>query len=679
LKKHSRIGLGFLSLALLVTLGLALGASLAQRPQGPWLNLETSISPGEVTSGTGFMTTLTLRNEGTEPATVEAISAVLPAGTSYVGQALGSDVADPAEVEPEGLRWRGPFTLAAGAELTIRFWAIAGKQTAPGEYSVQAAALEGEGDVVSADLPLVVVSEATPELSAAQPSSAERAPAMPSAVEVSKTALPTVVEPGSSVAYSVTFSNDGTSPVTLNTITDELPTGFEYVGLAYGSQIAAEPTDKEEPEIVWQGSFDVPAGGELILRYWVWVPKGGRYSTTPYTNSVTANNGAIGPAHADVTIDIQQVYIPLVFRNYTFPYFTVTKTASAASVVEGSEVVYTVRLSNGGDDPGVLNTIEDTLPAGFTFLGMATGSDVTTLPSGTTGKIVWTGSWTVAAHDDLTLAYRVQASSTRGTYVNSATATTLVGRAPATPATATVTVGPLILFEDDFEDGIDAWTPFLNNWRLHEEQWFWDRKGGYGESWGYTHYWAGGVADPERGAHDALTMYLGEGAEQWSNYRFSVRFDVMQGPKAGVWFLGEHRDVDTDGQWLTGYYAMVRVRDTDPDEVQLLQLRTEIEPGQPPAPPWYCYHFSNPLELTSEVLATNVSKDSWHKLTIEVEKLDVDEVRIKIWVDNELAIDYIDDEGSVFTEGTIGLRTYGSPNVGFAVVRFDDVLVEPLD
>ena len=159
---HRRIGLWFLALTLLVALGPILGASLAQRPQGPWLKLETSTSAGEVTRGESFLTTLTLRNEGTEAGTVEAISAQLPASARYVGQAPGSDVADSAAAGSEGLRWTGPFSLAAGAELTVRFWAIASGQAAPGDYSIQAAAEAGIGNPASSQQALTVVEIAHP-------------------------------------------------------------------------------------------------------------------------------------------------------------------------------------------------------------------------------------------------------------------------------------------------------------------------------------------------------------------------------------------------------------------------------------------------------------------------------------------------------------------------------------
>jgi hypothetical protein len=67
-----------------------------------------------------------------------------------------------------------------------------------------------------------------------------------------------------------------------------------------------------------------------------------------------------------------------------------------------------------------------------------------------------------------------------------------------------------------------------------------------------------------------------------------------------------------------------------------------------------------------------VEYDEWHVLRVEVRGNN-----IKCYVDDELAIDYTDEEGSVFLKGTVGIYAYGSPP-RYAVIKYDDVLVEPL-
>lgn len=689
-KDHRRRGRVILALAALVALAVMVGASFAQDPQGPWLRIESSVSPEQAPLGGKLLNTLTLWNEGTTPATVDAVTASLPAGIVYVGQAFGSDVASAAEIEPSQLRWTGPFTVPAGAELQIRYWAVVTDRARPGQQSLQVAALSGEQALSSAESALSLLAETVPEIPDSQPSGVEMAPALPSAIQVSKVADVNPVRRGSGLAYTVTFTNTGSSDVPLNKITDLLPSPFQYVGLGVYSEVDEEPDHSTAPNIIWdqwEGSPPVvPAnGGTLVLHYVVWVPYETPVDPT-YTNTVKGYSGTtlIASASEEVKIEIYRAYVPLLFHNYTFPYFTVAKTATPTLLTEGDPapervVNYTVTLANKGDDPGILNTVEDTLPQGFSYLGM-----VSSLPPGlsaptpgATGKIVWTGPVEVAAHAEVTLVYRAQAPDQVGTYLNRATATTLVGAAPEEPAEATVTVKSRILFQDDFEDGIDAWTPYLNLGRLREGQWFWDQwGGGYAGSPGYTNWGILGWEPPLEtadGAHDSFTMYLGEGSEQWTDYRVQAKFKLDKGLQVALWFRGTYQDSTIKGQWVTGYYFLVRVRGSGyPDTAKLMQLRTTEEHGDESNPnAWY--HFTNPMDLEVKTVAPGAEPGRWSTLKVEVEGN-----RIKCYLDDVLAIDYTDTTGSVFLTGTVGLFTYGKyPNE--ALVHFDDILVEPLN
>lgn len=230
---------------------------------------------------------------------------------------------------------------------------------------------------------------------------------------------------------------------------------------------------------------------------------------------------------------------------------------------------------------------------------------------------------------------------------------------------------PPIYFADDFDAGVGKWTPFVNYWRLNPQQWFWDPFSGYENSNAYTHNWCRGVGDCDRGAHDALTMYLGPGSSEWTDYRYSVRFRAQNGRQAGIWFRGAYKNVETRGQWLTGYYFTVVTREEGTHPARLWQLRTEEETGGETFPE-YWYHFSNPFMLREVEINTSVQHGEWYTLTVEAQG-----PRFRCYVDDELVIDHTDTEGSVFLKGTIGLYTFGSDPYN-AIINFDDVLVEPL-
>ena len=226
---------------------------------------------------------------------------------------------------------------------------------------------------------------------------------------------------------------------------------------------------------------------------------------------------------------------------------------------------------------------------------------------------------------------------------------------------------PPVLFADNFEAGTSQWTPFLNHKRLNPAQWYLDQGKGYGGGNAYTHHCCKGGSHAE----DALSMVLVPGSEAWTNYRVRARFKAVDGRLAGIWFRGTYREVETSGQWLTGYLFTVDTRPAGTGRAKLWQHRTDEEHGDE-TKDYYWYNYSNPLFLTDKVLNTPVNYGEWHEMTVEVQG-----PRIKAWVDDELAINYVDTVGSIFLNGTVGLVTYGSEPKD-AHIHFDDVLVEPL-
>ncbi|MFC2037885.1 family 16 glycoside hydrolase [Chloroflexota bacterium] len=604
--------------------------------------------------GQGVAYRVVFDNDGGE-VTLDRISDQLPAPFRYVGLAVGSDITEePADPRAQEIVWTGAFRIPAGGSLTLRYWAWVPPETpvtvTPFVNTVIASSGSSTIGPVSAG---VMTKEA--ELS------------------VVKTVSPAEVEAGEPVIYTVTFENlQGTGDGVLDVISDTLPAGFTFLRMMAGSDITQAPVGTTGT-IVWNGPFTVPAGSILKLVYEVETASGGELFPTNKVEAA-ADGGVVGPASAQVRLlmDKSFVFMPMVFGNFALPHFTATKSVSPAEVDEGGTLVYTARFVNQGHMAGVLVTIEDTLPAGFTFLGMESGSDVSNLPSGTTGTIVWNGPYLVAPQDELKLVYRVRAADVGGNYVNEITATTLTGNRPEEAGKAEVYVKPSILFEDHFEEGIDQWTHYLNIARAHEDQWFWDLNQGF-TGHAYTHN-ALQAPRPSKIAGDSLTMYLGEGSENWTNVRIKAKFNLLGGRQAGVWFRGTYEEVETPGQWVTGYYCNARVKaNNNTDQMKLWQLRTEEEPGDEEKPQFW-YHFTNPLLLQERNLTTPVERWEWHEITIEA-----DGPRIRCYLDDELAIDYVDTEGSIFLNGTIGLYTFGDPEGNAAVIKFDDILVEPLD
>ena len=641
----------------------AQGTGQAETPTADLIVIK-SVEPAVTAPGQSVRYAVTLSNTTGTTQVVSSLVDTLPSDFEYVGLAPGSEwVIEPWDRIAPKIQWAGPMTVPASGTLTLRYWVYV-RDTVPlrsEPYTNTVAATVGGTEY-----------QAQAGLSVALGSAS-----------VTKTASPARVEPGGSVTYTVAFSNSGYAPLILAYVTDTFPTGVTFTRMTTDSDVSTAPQGITGT-LRWTGPLTIPAHSVLTMRYIAAMPASSE--TVRLTNQAGGglNDGRIlEPASADVVISTggpTTIALPLVLNNWAQAAFDVTKSANPGEVYAqtgGAPIEYTVVLTNTGTETGVLADVRDTLPAGFTFVQMLTDSDVTVNPDGTTGLITWTGPFTVAGGSSLTLKYRVQSSESPGTYVNSATATVGHGLPIETPAEATVLVKEPYLLIEDFENPSPYWEEFLNYWRLNEAQWFYAANESDDGSAVLKHTFWLGVNDPEDGAHDALIMYKGPGAEQWTDYVFESKAILFFGDgtgrgKFGVWFRGTgEQEGQPSGRYVTGYYFILQPG--PPMMVELWQIRTDDECGDDCN---YNYHFSNPILLERlrgrddlDPLGLRIDWGRWYTLRVEVQGS-----HIRCYVDNIQVFDYDDTVGTTFTSGSIGFYTYIAGDA-----RFDHVTVRPLD
>ncbi len=585
--------------------------------------------------------TVVFSNSSDSDVALNVITDVLPSPFVYSGLAQGADPKfdEPGDQDEPTIVWQGTYTVPATDTLTLRYWVKVpkGTQASDTPYTNTVTAAYDGGTVGPAEAGVTVVS---PDVS------------------VSKTAFPLEIEPEGMVTYTVVFENDGNADAVIDRITDTLPAGFAFQDMLAGSTITDSPAGTTG-SITWSGPFTVEAGSAITLLYQAKAEAAVEHEAT---NEVVAlvDGESTEPATATVTFGAYRLFLPLVPINP--PLFTATKEATVTEVAQGDSVVYVVKFVNEGVRKGTLNEIRDTLPAGFTFLNMEANSDVKANPAGTSGTIGWTGPFVVEPGQALTLVYRVKVSDVVGTHVNTVTATRDAGAAPVEPATVSVKVKELFLLIEDFETGTDGWEPFLNYWRLYPEQWYTQAGTGVGGSTGLNHDLCRGVTDPrgcERGAHDALYMYQGAGAEQWKNYRLEASMILRKGEKnkqMGLWIRGtynEPADPDIDGKYVTGYY--VTFGPGEKRNVLLARLRDSGSTAE---------HFSDPELLVRA--DKSMVENQWYSF-----RIDVVDNNIKVWVDGEPLIDHND---STWDAGTVGFFAYVVEDAAW-----DNIVVTPLD
>lgn len=88
------------------------------------------------------------------------------------------------------------------------------------------------------------------------------------ALITSKTADSATSTPGAHNGYTITIENTNPSPVTLNSITDTLPTGFSYVSGSSSGVTSADPTVSGQT-LTWAGPLQVSANSSVSLHFGV--------------------------------------------------------------------------------------------------------------------------------------------------------------------------------------------------------------------------------------------------------------------------------------------------------------------------------------------------------------------------------------------------------------------------
>jgi uncharacterized repeat protein (TIGR01451 family)/fimbrial isopeptide formation D2 family protein len=171
-------------------------------------------------------------------------------------------------------------------------------------------------------------------------------------VGLSKTTSTATVNPGGIATYTITVSNFGAAAIANVVVTDYLPAGFSYIlGSTLLNGVAAA-----DPSLVNGASLPLWTIPNLLANSAATITFNAQVSSAVadgnYFNSVVATGaaGAVsfpspGPT-AKVVVQTAQ------------PLLTILKQASAATAQPGSNIIYTVTVSNTG--PGVANTVDIT-------------------------------------------------------------------------------------------------------------------------------------------------------------------------------------------------------------------------------------------------------------------------------------------------------------------------------
>ena len=240
-------------------------------------------------------------------------------------------------------------------------------------------------------------------------------------LSVTKTGSPDPVLSGEQLTYTLIVSNSGPSPGTSVTLTDTLPAEVDFVSSnsSQGSCSGTSPITCALGTVQSGDSATVTivvspnSPGELI-------------NTTTVDSSVADPDPSNNTATATTTVDALALPPDEVGAD-----LSLIKVASADPVLLGSQLTYTLTVTNAGPSTGADAVLTDTLPGSVTFVSASDGC-------GEAQGTVTCTLGTIETGDTATVSIVVTPNST-GDLTNTATVTSSVADPDPSNNTATVT------------------------------------------------------------------------------------------------------------------------------------------------------------------------------------------------------------------------------------------------
>ncbi len=247
-------------------------------------------------------------------------------------------------------------------------------------------------------------------------------------LSVTKTDSPDPINLGAgNVTYTLTVSNGGPNSATNVALTDTLPAGVTFVSVSPSGPVCTQAAGTVTCDL---GSL--VSGGSVTVTIVVTPTASGTLDnsasvTATETDPAPGNNSATASTTVNPSADL-----------------SVTKTDSPDPVTVGSNLTYTITVSNAGPSAAAGVSLNDALPAGTTFVSLASaaGWTCTTPAVGAGGTVTCTiANLASGAPAVFTLVVRTTAAGALNNTATVATTTT-DPNAANNSATATTTVNP---------------------------------------------------------------------------------------------------------------------------------------------------------------------------------------------------------------------------------------------
>ncbi|MBK5258594.1 MAG: ExeM/NucH family extracellular endonuclease [Thermoanaerobaculia bacterium] len=306
-------------------------------------------TPDPVTAGNNLTYTITLTNAGPSDAAGVSLSDILPAATTFVS--LSS---------PGGWSCTTPAVGASGGTVSCSNASLAaGSAVFTLTVGVPPSVPDGT----------VITNTATASSSTSDPNPGNESGTATTTVgvgsadlSVTKVDTPDPVTAGTNLTYTITVNNAGPSDATTATLSDTIPAGTSFASLSSpGGWSCTTPAVGASGTVSCSNPSLAPGNAVFTLTVGVppSVPDG-----TVITNTATASSSTSDPnpgnesGTATTTVGVGSADL------------SVTKVDTPDPVNAGSNLTYTITVTNAGPSDATTATLSDTIPSGTTFVSL---------------------------------------------------------------------------------------------------------------------------------------------------------------------------------------------------------------------------------------------------------------------------------------------------------------------
>jgi uncharacterized repeat protein (TIGR01451 family) len=389
------------------------------------LSITNTASPNPVIAGNNITYTVVVANNGAATASTVAFSEAIPANTTFVSATPSPATGWTCSVVSGTLTCSNP-TVAAGASTSFAVVVTVASATASGTVITDTANVSS------------TTTDPNPNNNTATATDVV-ATAGQSDLSVTSTETPNPVTDGNNITYTQTVTNNGPAASGTATFTDAIPTGTTFVSFtvptgwscgtlpAVGSSggtitctISSLPVNTATPvsfPLIVKASLGDTPGTTITNTANINVPCSSSSDPNCGNNSATTSVTVASPTQADVAI---------------------TKTANPDPVDQGTNLQYTIQVTNNGPAAAQGVTVTDPIPGEVTFISVSTTQGTCTYTTSTTTVSCPLGTVSVGGLVLITINATANTFSSSTLSTNTATVSATTGDPNLTNNTASV-------------------------------------------------------------------------------------------------------------------------------------------------------------------------------------------------------------------------------------------------